>query len=76
MMMVRDAIAQAYGNAADHRVIADLLDQASDSIAAIYAARAGGTVAEWRDVLTVSLALADVGHDQQRLAAVSPPRFR
>lgn len=47
-MMIHDVIGMTYGNAADHIAAADVLDQQSDIIAAIYADRAGGTVDEWR----------------------------
>lgn len=48
-MMIHDALGFTVGNAADHRTMAELLDRVSDEIAGIYAARAGLTVAEWRD---------------------------
>jgi ATP-dependent protease ClpP protease subunit len=48
-MMIHDGHGLAIGNAADMREMADLLDRMSDTIAGIYADRAGGTVEEWRD---------------------------
>lgn len=48
-MMIHDGMGLAVGNAADMRKTADLLDQMSDTIAGVYADRAGGTVADWRD---------------------------
>jgi ATP-dependent protease ClpP protease subunit len=48
MLMVHDASAVAYGWAEDLRQMADLLDKVSDNIAGMYAAKAGGTAAEWR----------------------------
>jgi ATP-dependent protease ClpP protease subunit len=48
-MMIHEASGVAMGNAADLRELADLLDGLSDTIAEIYADRAGGTVQEWRD---------------------------
>jgi ATP-dependent protease ClpP protease subunit len=51
MMMVHDAIGMTWGNALDHTTMAGLLTQVSDSIADLYAARAGGTAAEWRAVM-------------------------
>lgn len=51
MMMVHDAIGMTWGNALDHTTMAALLAQVSDSIADLYAARAGGTAAEWRAVM-------------------------
>lgn len=51
MMMVHDAIGMTWGNALDHTTMAGLLTQVSDSIADLYARRAGGTAAEWRAVM-------------------------
>lgn len=51
MMMVHDAIGMTWGNAHDHTTMAGLLAQVSDSIAELYAARAGGTAADWRAVM-------------------------
>lgn len=50
-MMVHDAGGLVLGNALDMRAMADLLDELSDTIAGIYADRAGGTVASWREVM-------------------------
>jgi ATP-dependent protease ClpP protease subunit len=47
--MIHDAHGFTIGNAADHRQMVDLLDRISNEIAGIYAARAGSTVAEWRE---------------------------
>jgi ATP-dependent protease ClpP protease subunit len=49
MLMIHDATGLVIGNAVDMREMADLLDKHSDNIASIYAARAGGDVASWRD---------------------------
>jgi ATP-dependent protease ClpP protease subunit len=51
MLMLHDALTMTYGNEADHLKTAELLGQSSDVIAGIYAARAGGTAAEWRKVM-------------------------
>lgn len=51
MMMVHDAIGMTWGNALDHTTMAALLAQVSDSIADLYAARAGGDAAAWRAVM-------------------------
>lgn len=51
MIMVHDASGLTVGNAADHRDTADLLDKISGNIADAYAARAGGTREEWRQVM-------------------------
>ncbi|MCK2219703.1 ATP-dependent Clp protease proteolytic subunit [Actinomadura sp. ATCC 31491] len=48
-MMIHDASGFCYGQAADMREMADMLDRHSDNIAGVYAERAGGTVAEWRE---------------------------
>lgn len=48
-MMIHEGHGITVGNAQDHQAMADLLDKISDSIAEIYAARAGGTTEEWRD---------------------------
>jgi ATP-dependent protease ClpP protease subunit len=50
-MMIHDASGLVWGNAADMRTMADLLDELSDTIAGIYADRAGGKVADWRAVM-------------------------
>jgi ATP-dependent protease ClpP protease subunit len=50
-LMLHDASTIVWGNAAEMREVADLLDQLSSDLAAIYADRAGGTAAEWRDVM-------------------------
>lgn len=50
-MMIHDANGLVLGNAADMREMADLLDELSDTIAGIYADRAGGTVAKWREAM-------------------------
>lgn len=50
-LMVHDAWGLVVGNAGDVRKLADRLDAVSDNIASMYAAKAGGEVAEWRDVM-------------------------
>lgn len=51
MIMVHDAHGLGVGNAEELREYAALLGQCSDLIAGIYAEKAGGTVAEWRQVM-------------------------
>lgn len=51
MMMIHDAHAVAAGNASDMKALADLLDKTSNSMAAIYAGAAGGTVEDWRTAM-------------------------
>ncbi|MFD8866018.1 head maturation protease, ClpP-related [Streptomyces sp. NPDC059590] len=48
-MMIHDGSGLVIGNAADMREMAELLDRQSDNIAAVYAEKSGGTVAEWRE---------------------------
>lgn len=48
-MMIHDASGLAIGNAGDMRQMADLLDRLSDGIAQMYADKAGGSRAFWRD---------------------------
>lgn len=50
-MMIHDARGLTIGNADDHHSAAAILDELSDTIAGIYADRAGGTVESWRDVM-------------------------
>ncbi len=47
-MMIHDAWGLSVGNAADMAKMAESLSSVSDSIASTYAARAGGTAADWR----------------------------
>lgn len=47
-MMIHDGFAAGIGNAADMRDLASQLDDASDNIAGIYAARTGKPAAYWR----------------------------
>lgn len=48
-MMIHDAQGFTMGGPAEHRDMLELLDDLSDMIAEIYADRAGGTVADWRE---------------------------
>lgn len=48
-MMIHDGSGLTIGTAKDHQDMADLLNELSDTIAGIYAKRAGGSVEEWRD---------------------------
>lgn len=47
-MMIHEAWGHGRGNAEDMHKLGDLLDHLSDNIAGAYAARAGGSVADWR----------------------------
>jgi ATP-dependent protease ClpP protease subunit len=51
MVMIHDASSECYGNAADMSKMAADLDKHSDNLASIYAARAGGNPAQWRDAM-------------------------
>jgi ATP-dependent protease ClpP protease subunit len=50
-MMIHDAHGLAIGNARDMQAMAALLDDLSDNIAEIYAARSGKSVAYWRTAM-------------------------
>lgn len=50
-MMIHDARLVTVGDAADHQATVDLLNEVSDTIAQIYADRAGGTAEEWRTAM-------------------------
>jgi ATP-dependent protease ClpP protease subunit len=55
-MMIHDASSMCWGNAADLKAMAALLDMASSTLAEVYAGRAGGDAAQWRERM-----LADAG---------------
>lgn len=48
-VMIHDASTIAMGNPTQLRTVADFLDSVSDGMAELYAERAGGTKAEWRE---------------------------
>lgn len=50
-MMIHDALGLCVGNAADMAQMKTLLDRISDTIAGLYADKAGGTVEAWRDLM-------------------------
>jgi ATP-dependent protease ClpP protease subunit len=74
-MMIHDALGIEMGNAADMRAFADFLDKQSDNLASIYAAKAGGDVADWRALMlaetwmfaeeAVEMGLADKIYSQE-----------
>ncbi|MEV0584099.1 head maturation protease, ClpP-related [Nonomuraea sp. NPDC050310] len=80
--MIHDAWGMCIGNAADMTEMATQLGRHSDNIAAIYADKAGGTVAEWRERMTaetwftadeaVAAGLADEVREHQRAADAAP----
>lgn len=51
MLMIHDASGFCYGNATEMAQMADLLDKVSNQLAGVYAAKAGGTVEAWRDLM-------------------------
>jgi len=53
-LMIHDGFGGGPGHPADLRETADILDLLSDSIAAMYAERAGGTAQEWRARMTAT----------------------
>lgn len=50
-MMIHDASAVCWGNAADMEETAKILNQLSETIAGVYAERAGGTSEDWRTAM-------------------------
>lgn len=50
-LMIHDAWGLCMGNAADMTELAGRLDQMSDNIASIYAEKAGGDIASWRETM-------------------------
>ncbi len=52
--MIHDGMTMTYGNGNTHRGSADLLDKISDTIADMYAERAGEDVEHWRGLMTVN----------------------
>ena len=50
-LMIHDALGVEMGNAADMQAMSTFLDKQSDNIASIYAAKAGGTNEEWRNLM-------------------------
>ncbi|GAA3718203.1 head maturation protease, ClpP-related [Streptomyces tremellae] len=48
-LMIHDASGLCAGNASDMQQMAELLDLQSQNLAGVYAAKAGGTAAEWRE---------------------------
>jgi ATP-dependent protease ClpP protease subunit len=50
-MMIHDAWGFAQGNAAEMRKAAEMLDSTSNALASTYAARTGGSTADWRKVM-------------------------
>lgn len=77
-MMIHDAIGIEMGNAADLREMATFLDKQSDNLASIYAARAGGDIAEWRSLMLAETWMfaqeaVDLGLADEIYSAPAPP---
>ncbi len=53
-MMIHDGMTYTYGNGDTHRGSAELLDKISDTIAEVYADRAGEDAEHWRNLMTVN----------------------
>lgn len=51
-LFIHDAHGVAIGNARDMRDMADTLEKTNDQIAAIYADKSGGSIEDWRKVMT------------------------
>ena len=58
-MFIHDAHGLTIGDAADMRDMADMLDKGSDNIASVYAKKAGGTIAEWRERMKATMLISD-----------------
>lgn len=81
-LMIHEAMTVTGGNEADHLRSAELLGRVSDTIAGLYAGRAGGTVAEWRERMraetwyspaeAVEAGLADEAVEDDPAAGVDP----
>jgi len=63
-LMIHDPWGLGIGNAADFRDLASRLDHIGDNIASIYAAKAGGTVVDWREAM-----LAETWYSAQEAVA-------
>lgn len=50
-LMIHDGSTAVWGNAGDLRAAAEVLDTLSDTIAGVYARKAGGASEEWREVM-------------------------
>lgn len=86
-MMIHDGLGSTLGNEADHLKSAAILGKLSDTIASVYARRAGGDLATWRETMraetwynaeeAVAAGLADeVGEISAPDAPAEPPTAR
>jgi len=72
-LMIHDALMLTLGNEVDHLESATQLARVSDNIAAIYAGRAGGAVADWRAAMRAetwysAVSAAEVGLADEAIA--------
>jgi ATP-dependent protease ClpP protease subunit len=84
-LMIHDASGTCLGNASDMGEMAELLDKISDTIAGLYAERAGGTPGEWRSLMVaetwfnaaeaVTAGLADQAVTATPAPAANAPAF-
>lgn len=84
-LMIHDASGGCWGNAADMEKTADILSKLSDQVAGVYAEKAGGDAAQWRDVMraetwytpdeAVAAGLADSVDESRKPADDSPQDF-
>lgn len=50
-LMIHDALAITYGNASEHEKSVTQLNRLSDTIASMYAGKAGGEASDWRSIM-------------------------
>lgn len=67
-MMIHDAIGMCYGNEAEMEKMRNMLARTSDTIAMIYAERAGGDPADWREIMRGERWYDGAGAVEARLA--------
>ncbi|MET0426671.1 MAG: head maturation protease, ClpP-related [Actinoplanes sp.] len=67
-LMIHDAQGMCWGNAADARQLADMLDRTSQTIAMIYAERAGGSADDWRELMRAETWYDGAGAVEAKLA--------
>ena len=58
-IIIHDAFGVAMGDAETHSHLAEMLNKMSDDIASLYAAKAGGTVEEWRALMKATTLFSD-----------------
>lgn len=68
-IMIHDAHGMAMGNAKDMRALAEMLDEESNNIAAIYAEKAGGTPEDWRGHMQANEGIGSTYRGQEAIDA-------